>query len=177
MIALASATVTEEARVSPCSVRAFHRSGKLTGLWLEWDASILKPRSKPARGLEIDYALMLNQLKSSLESAPNSFKVPKVKAICILPQVSKREPAIRKMLRASGVLQELSSIELSCIQRQHLPSGFNRFLVPDGYPAVREDPSGTSVYLLPLDEQIAAITHGHISELIRISTGRVTLIG
>ncbi len=175
MIALASASAPES-NVRACSVRAFVQDGEYCGAWLEWDGSILKPRSVNTRGLEIDFPVMLQQLKSGLESTPIYFKSPKVKAMALMPRVRKCEAALRKVLRDSGLFPELSAVELNCISRSEFDR-FNQFLVPGGYPAVQENPSATSLILLPQNEQIAAIVHAHILELIRISTGRITLIG
>ncbi len=176
MIALAKVAPTDDYRAKACSVRSFSQHGKISGAWLQWDGSILKARSGDSRGQEIDFTEMLSQLKSGLESTPIRFNEPKVKVIALLPKVRRCDALVIKLLRASGMLPEISALELSCIKRAEYDS-FNQVLVPGGYPAVQENPSATTLVLMPQNEQITAIIQAHLLELIRISTGRITLIG
>lgn len=158
------------------SVRVFKQGEKIAGAWLEWDGSILKPRHGATRGLEYDHDLMLSQLRIGLQSTPLCFSGCKLKVVSLIPRVRRPETAITKLLRSAQIASDFSIFEVSCIKRSEYER-FSPFLVPGGYPAVTENPSATTLVLIPQNEQISAIIHAHTLELMRISTGRITLVG
>jgi hypothetical protein len=188
-----------------CRVQAFNKKGSLVGLWIEFKSDILRFPSKNQKAIhrnpktgkrfinkdkraQVNLGAMTHLYRLACGGRAPTFSSNLVKAICIIPpSVTGRRfdshnfgESIADWLQGMGVISDDSLLQLECIKRDDYER-FSQYLTPFDprfrFPTFSEDRLATTLVLLKRDDQVERVIHAHLLELIKLSTGKLELIG